>query len=111
MIRPAKDGELVGTAASGQYKLVSEEGGKVTGCVACSVLHGVAWLHDIEYWGDDPSTPAQFMRKAFRWMQAQGHKEFLCNVSAKATNVKAMCEARGKLYQTVFLMEVPGNGS
>lgn len=93
----------------GQFVQVSEEKGDVTGVVACSVFGRDPYLHDLEYWGDDPTGGPLLMRRGMRWCSEKAHAlggSYYCNVGMQAPNVFDMCMKKGEIHQVVFKISV-----
>lgn len=110
-IRDATDADkLKGTAGLAEFAQVSVEDGEVTGVVACSGINRDVYLHDLEYWGKNPTVAPLLLRRGIRWCSAKAHKlgqpNYFANVSVTAPNVFDMCIKRGAVHQVIFKMPI-----
>ncbi len=99
-IRELEDGE--DAPFTGQIVYVAEEDGVPTGWVAASVVDDVAWLHNIQYEGDNPMVAARLMMKARTTIAGWGYDSFRCNVLAGTPLAELMMLNGYKIVQVMF---------
>jgi hypothetical protein len=80
-LRAANPGELPGSAAGATWSLVCEEEGKVVGFVACSLVDGQAWVHDLSYRGSNRHAASRLIQAAKQQLKVWGVREYWCNVT------------------------------
>lgn len=107
--REPLDGEIGGTARFGQFQRVCVEDGKVTGYVAVSEMGEPpeAWLHDIDYHGENRINGAILASMALHWISRRGHAHYYANVSSWSPEAFNIChKGGGEIHQIVFKMRL-----
>lgn len=109
VFREPVEGEIGGTARFGQFQLVCVEGGVVTGYVAVSEVGepAEAWLHDIDYHGENRINGAILASHALHWIGRRGHDHYYANVSAWSPEAFDICHrGGGEIHQVIFKMRL-----
>ena len=78
IIRAPQPGEIP-QSTKPTWAQVTEENGTQTGYVCASIFENAAWIHELHYWGQNPSAATQLIKKALNQIKSWGFKEVLVN--------------------------------